>query len=114
MSPASLSAKFVEKIPLFRGDASREVSAYARHLASAHVLNLPATAMAPGPLVAASPCELSEQLLQALFGRWPPGQPLSRRNTVKPLSGVSVSHVDWSEWCAATAADNALNGSSAP
>ncbi|MDI4635674.1 hypothetical protein J7U46_21595 [Pelomonas sp. V22] len=114
MNPAQLSAKFVEKIPLFRGDASREVAAHARHIASGHVLKLPATVQDPPLLLATSPGEVNERLLQALFGQWPPGRPRGRRDVITPMSGVSVRYVDWSEWCALSGPDISLSGKSAP
>ncbi len=83
MNPAHRSAKVVESIAVLRATSGAS-SEYARALSTpAHVLelNMPAEATEPVaeseavpllPIDVHEPGELSERLLRALFGAWPP------------------------------------------
>lgn len=102
MKPASLSAQIVARVSLFRGDPATAIAEHARNLERVHALNLDGIeAVADRDLTVLNvsrPGDLSEQVLALLFGQWPPNRSVKKSECRRPLKGVTVTELDWSEW----------------
>jgi hypothetical protein len=74
MSPVELARKAHSQFRLLAGTQS-EVDAYAASIVETHVLDLGDSAQAMAPLEhieVSNTAEVSDRLLTALFGQWPP------------------------------------------
>ena len=77
MKPVDRAAQVHGAISLFRG-SDGEVQRYAKSLSNEHVLELPSlesqhsSPHQNSSIEVTSPAELSDRILSALFGQWPP------------------------------------------
>lgn len=109
MQPIEFSRLVHTQFRLFRDDAA-EVAAYANGMRSGHTmslgpLELSYEAFAHGGPIADSPTQLSEALLLALFGSWPPDASRPEGRKSRRRSAVLVRETTWEAWLDATAPD---------
>ena len=108
MTPIDYAQKMHAKISVFR-DQREAVAAHARNMRTGHVLSMPPlTRAADGydgecVALASSPAQLSDKLLELMFGERGVAPATRQRAMQSQRAGVVVSEVEWDEWASALA-----------
>ena len=108
MTPTDYAQKMHAKISVFR-DQREAVAKYARNMRTGHVLSMPPlTRAADGcdgecVALASSPAQLSDKLLELMFGERGVAPATRQRAMQSQRAGVVVSEVEWDEWASALA-----------
>lgn len=111
MTPTDFAREAHSKLSLFR-DQRDAVAEHARNMRRVHVLTLPPmTCAGDGGVeahvaLASSPAQLSDKLLNLLFGDVAAARPNSRCALRSKRPGLVVSEVEWSEWVRAAASND--------
>lgn len=108
MTPIDYAQKMHAKISVFR-DQREAVAAHARNMRTGHALPMPplthATDGHDGECVAlaSSPAQLSDMLLELMFGERSVAPATRQRAMQSQRAGLVVSEVEWDEWASALA-----------